>query len=104
MSNGTDPGYQAVARLRLASLALDAGDFDAALGWLNTSMPPAFEPLAADRRGDVLLAQGKGEEAAAQYQAAWRTMSQATEYRRLVEVKLASLGVDVVTQSPEVTR
>jgi len=104
VNNGTDPGYQAVARLRLASLALEAGEFDAALGWLNTSMPPAFEPLAADRRGDVLLAQGKSEEATAQYQTAWRTMSPATEYRRLVEVKLASLGVDVLTQSTEVTR
>lgn len=104
VNNGTDPGYQAVARLRLASLALEAGEFDAAMGWLNTPLPSAFEPLAADRRGDVLLAQGKGEEAAAQYQTAWRTMQEATEYRRLVEVKLASLGVDVLTQSAEVPR
>lgn len=103
VNNGTDPGYQAVARLRLASLALDAGEFDAALGWLN-SLPPAFEPLAADRRGDVLIAQGKGDEAIVQYQTAWRTMAPATEYRRLVEVKLASLGVDAPTQSTEVTR
>ncbi|HEX5737456.1 MAG TPA: tetratricopeptide repeat protein [Hydrogenophaga sp.] len=104
VNNGTDPGYQAVARLRLASLALEAGEFVAALGWLNAPLPPAFEPLAADRRGDVLLAQGKAEEAAAQYQTAWRTMADTTEYRRLVEVKLASLGVDVLTQSTGVTR
>lgn len=104
VNNGTDPGYQAVARLRLASLALEAGEFDAAMGWLKAPLPPAFEPLAADRRGDVLLAQGKSEEATAQYQTAWQTMAEATEYRRLVEIKLASLGVDVLTQSTGVPR
>ncbi len=104
VTHGADPGYQAVARLRLASLALELGEFEAAMGWLNTPLPPAFEPLAADRRGDVLLAQGKSEEAVVQYQTAWRTMAEATEYRRLVEVKLASLGVDVLTQSGEVNR
>lgn len=104
VNNGSDPGYQAVARLRLASLALDAGEFDAALAWVNTSLPPAFEPLAADRRGDVLMAQGKVEEATAQYQTAWKSMPDTTEYRRLIEVKLASLGVDVVTQSTGVAR
>ncbi|MDO8905998.1 tetratricopeptide repeat protein [Hydrogenophaga sp.] len=104
VNNGSDPGYQAVARLRLASLSLEAGEFDAALRWLNAPLAPPFEPLASDRRGDVLLAQGKTEEATVQYQTAWRTMSEASEYRRLVEVKLASLGVDVLAQSTEVSR
>jgi predicted negative regulator of RcsB-dependent stress response len=52
----------------------------------------------------VLLAQGKVEEATAQYQTAWQSMPDTTEYRRLIEVKLASLGVDVLTQSTGVSR
>ena len=34
----------------------------------------AIEPLLADRRGDVLLAQGKTEEAKTQYEAAWKAL------------------------------
>ncbi len=106
VSNGTDPAYQAVGRLRLAGLEVEAGEFDKALGWLQGPMPASFEPLAADRRGDVLMAQGKPEEAIAQYRTAWRTMTDRLEYRQLVEVKLAALGVDVssLAQPTEVAR
>ena len=106
VDNGREPAYQAVARLRLAALDLAAGDFDKAMAWLNSPMPAAYESLAADRRGDVLLAQGKPEEARSQYEAAWRSMTEQAEYRRLVEVKLASLGVDVagLTPTQEVVR
>lgn len=98
--NGTEPAYEAVARMRLAALDLAEGEFDKALSWLQGPMPAAFEPLAADRRGDVLMAQGKPAEALNQYQTAWRTLTAEVEYRRLVEVKLAALGVDVSTLSP----
>ena len=106
VDNGREQAYQAVARLRLAALDLEAGDFGKAMAVLNSPMPAAYEPLAADRRGDVLLAQGKADEARSEYQAAWRAMTDQAEYRRLVEVKLASLGVDVagMTPTPEVVR
>jgi len=92
-----DESYQALGRLRLAGLDLESQAFDAALKHLAVPVPKPFESLAADRRGDVLMAQGKSEEAKEQYLVAWRTMDARTEYRRLVEVKLASLGVDVGT-------
>ena len=41
------------------------------------------------------MAQGKPDEARTQYQNAWKGMGERTEYRRLVEVKLAALGVNV---------
>lgn len=100
VDNGREPAYQAVARLRLAALDLAAGEHEKALAWLSVPMPAAYEPLAADRRGDVLMAQGKASEASAQYQTAWRTLTEQVEYRRLVEVKLASLGVDVASLTP----
>ncbi len=97
LTESNNPSYQAVARLRLAGLDIEAQAFEQALLTLQAEVPPAFVPLLADRRGDVLMAQGKPAEAQAQYLIAWRGMSERTEYRRLVEVKLAALGVDVAT-------
>jgi predicted negative regulator of RcsB-dependent stress response len=94
-----DASYQAVARLRLAALDVEAKAFDQALKTLEVPVPKSFEPLVADRRGDVFMAQGKTDEAKTQYQNAWRALGERTEYRRLVEVKLASLGVDVASLS-----
>jgi len=94
-----DASYQAVARLRLAALDVEAKAFDQALKTLEASVPKSFEPLVADRRGDVFMAQGKTDEAKAQYQSAWQALGARTEYRRLVEVKLAALGVDAASLS-----
>ena len=90
----SDESLQAVARLRLAGVHLEAKAFDEALKVLEAPMSKAYEPLAADRRGDVLMAQGKGDDAKAQYQKAWDGLSNRNEYRQLVQVKLAALGVD----------
>lgn len=95
LNESKDEGLQAVARLRLASVELQAEKPDAALQVLQAKAPAAFEPLLADRRGDVLLSQGKTEEAKAQYEAAWKALDAGNEMRRLVAVKLASLGVAV---------
>ena len=95
----SDDAYKAVARLRLVGLDIEAKAFDQALKTLEAPVPKAYEPLVADRRGDVFMAQGKMEEAKTQYQNAWRGLSEQAEYRRLVEVKLAALGVPVASLS-----
>jgi hypothetical protein len=46
----------------------------------------------ADRRGDVLLAQGKADEAKAAYNQAWKALDSTVDYRQLVEAKLTALG------------
>jgi predicted negative regulator of RcsB-dependent stress response len=81
-----------VARLRLAALQLDAKQYDEALKTLGEATAPGFEPLVADRRGDVLLAQGKPEDAKAAYLQAYKGMDAKLDYRRLVEAKLTALG------------
>jgi predicted negative regulator of RcsB-dependent stress response len=83
---------RSIARLRLAGLLLEAKQFDEALKQIDAAKALGFEALAADRRGDVLQAQGKPAEAVAAYQAAWKAMDEKTEYRRLVEFKLTALG------------
>jgi predicted negative regulator of RcsB-dependent stress response len=94
-----DDGLRAVARLRLAALSLEAKAYDEALSHLAASMPASFTALAQDRRGDVYLAQGKPAEARAEYRKAYDGLEDSVEYRRLVEVKLNALGVDV-SQTP----
>lgn len=84
--------YRTVARLRLAGVLLDQKKPDEALQQLARADAPAFAALVADRRGDVLAAQGKTDEAKAAYQQAWNTMDEKLEYRRLVEAKLTAMG------------
>ena len=86
--------YRAVAKLRLAGLLLDEKKYDEALKQLEGVDSGEFAALAADRRGDILFAQGKTEEAKAAYQKAWATMDAKVEYRRIVEAKLNVLGAN----------
>jgi predicted negative regulator of RcsB-dependent stress response len=90
----SDEGYQAVARLRLAGISIEAKAYDDALKQLSGEFPKEFEPLADDRRGDVYKLQGKKEEAKAAYIKAYKAFDEGVEYRRLLEVKLSALGVD----------
>jgi predicted negative regulator of RcsB-dependent stress response len=86
--------YRAVAKLRLAGLLLDEKKYDEALKQLEGVDSGDFAALAADRRGDILVAQGKTEEAKAAYQKAWAAMDAKVEYRRIVEAKLNVLGAN----------
>jgi predicted negative regulator of RcsB-dependent stress response len=92
MEHAKEDEYRAVARLRLVALLLDRKQTDEALQLASGEVPKTFEPLAADRRGDVLLAQGKTDEAVKAYQQAQAGLGAEQSYRRLVEAKLASLG------------
>lgn len=90
--NAGDEEYRTVALLRLAGVHLDRKAYDDALKALDAAKSPSFEALVADRRGDVLLAQGKKTEAVAAYQKAWKGLPATVEYRRLVDAKLTSLA------------
>ena len=90
--NAMEDAYRSIARLRLAGVQLDAKQYDAALKTLDADTAKEFAGLVADRRGDVLLAQGKTAEAKTAYQAAYKVMGEKIDYRRLVEAKLTALG------------
>lgn len=93
---GGDEAYQAIARLRLAGMLMEGKAYDDALKQLSGTFSSAFTALAADRRGDILLAQGKKAEAKSEYVKAYKGLDEREEYRRLVEVKLNALGADPV--------
>jgi predicted negative regulator of RcsB-dependent stress response len=94
VDKASDPGYQALARLRLAALLIEEKAYDQARLQLSGKAPTSFEPLMADRLGDIDMLQGKSADAVKQYQKAWKGLEPSAEYRRLVAVKLAALGAD----------
>lgn len=89
----SDEGLRALAALRLAGLELDAKRWDEALKAVEAVNAKGFEALAADRRGDILMAQGKVQQASDAFLAAWKAFPDTVEYRRVVEAKLNTLGV-----------
>jgi len=101
----SDAGYASVARLRLAGVLIDGKAYDEALKVLDSGITEEFAALQADRRGDILLAQGKKPEAKEQYLKAFKLFDESTDYRRLVLVKLNTLGVDpMVADKPVVVQ
>lgn len=101
--HSSEDGYQPVARLRLASVLLESKAYDQAMQQLSGSFPKEFEPLVADRKGDVFALQSKKAEAIAQYKLAYTGLDERDDYRRIVEIKLNSLGVDPRPAAPVVT-
>ena len=99
--NAVETEYRTVARLRLAGLLVDRKKYDEALKQLEGADAKEFEALVADRRGDVLLAQGKTEEAKAAYTQAWKAMDEKVGYRRLIDAKLTSLGAAPPAEAPK---
>ena len=95
----SDSGYQSIAKLRLAGVLMDGKLYDEALKLLNESFPANFSGLVGDRRGDIFLLQGKTKDAIAEFETALKSFDERSEYRRLVEVKLNSLGVDPNTRA-----
>lgn len=94
-ANASDEAYADVARLRLAALQMDAKQLDEALKTLESVKGADFAPLVADRRGDIALLQSKPDQAKTEFKKAYDGMDKQLDYRRMVEMKLASLGVAV---------
>jgi predicted negative regulator of RcsB-dependent stress response len=81
-----------VAKLRMAGLLLDEKSYDEAFKQVDGTPPEAFASLFADRRGDVLVAQGKRDEAKAAYKLALEKLDPATDLRSSIQLKLDALG------------
>jgi predicted negative regulator of RcsB-dependent stress response len=81
-----------VARLRLAGVLLDEKNYDEALKLLESKPGESMTGLYADLKGDILLAQGKGEDARSAYQLALDRSEAGSPYRATLQLKLDSLG------------
>lgn len=92
IDQGSGEEYQAIARLRLAGLLLDDKAYEDGLKLLSVSFPEQFAGLVADRRGDLLVAQNKLDEARTAYQAALEKTDAKNPARQLIQLKLDALG------------
>jgi predicted negative regulator of RcsB-dependent stress response len=91
MNKGVSP-HRGVARVRLAAVLLEQKKFDEALATLDGSKEPGFVPLAADMRGDVMLAQGRLDEARAAYRQAIEKADARNPVKGIAQTKLNALG------------
>ncbi|HEX5638174.1 MAG TPA: tetratricopeptide repeat protein [Burkholderiaceae bacterium] len=82
---------KAIAQVRLAGVLLDEKKYDEALRALAGDVPAAQVAAVADRRGDVLVAQNKLEEARAAYSEALAKADEQHPLRQLIQLKLDAL-------------
>lgn len=81
-----------VARLRLASVLMEEKKYDEALKTLDANKEEAFVASAADLRGDIMLAQGRLDEARAAYKLAIEKSDARNPVKGIAETKLNALG------------
>ena len=91
MNDGVE-AHRGVARLRVAAVLLEQKKFDEALKVLDGNKDEAFVPLVADMRGDIMLAQGRIDEARASYKLAMEKADPRNPVRSIAETKLNALG------------
>ena len=91
MDHGVDE-HRGVARMRLGGVLLEQKKYPEALSVLDGNKDEAFAALAADLRGDVMLAQGRIDEARAAYKLAMEKAGPRNPVKNIAETKLNALG------------
>ena len=99
LEHGSDE-YKAIARLRLAGVLLDEKAYDEGLKVLAGDILPQFAGAAAERKGDILLAQNKVADAHAAYQAALDGTDKKNPGRQLIQLKLDAVGAGAPAAKP----
>jgi predicted negative regulator of RcsB-dependent stress response len=95
IDHGNEEGYVALARLRLSALSMEQKNLDKAKALLQSvKAPTGFQPLFDDRLGDIAVLQNKPEDAKPLYLSAYKGLEASNDYRRMVDYKLAALGVN----------
>jgi predicted negative regulator of RcsB-dependent stress response len=92
IDHGRSDEYKAIAKIRLAGILLDEKAYDEGLKLLAGDIAPSFQGMAADRKGDILSAQNKLDEARAAYRLALERTEQKNPARQIIQIKLDALG------------
>ncbi|HEX3379106.1 MAG TPA: tetratricopeptide repeat protein [Paraburkholderia sp.] len=93
IDHAKDDEFKQIAKLRMASLLLDDKAYGQGLALLAEPQSDAFKGVVADRRGDLLAAQGKRDDARAAYKLALDSLSKSdSSARQLIQFKLDALG------------
>lgn len=92
LENADTDAERHVARLRLARVLMAQQKNDEALALVANVPSDAFASQYQELRGDILSAQGKGDEAVAAYRAALEDSKLDGSRRSIIELKLNDLG------------
>ena len=84
--------FRPVAQLRLATVLLEEKKYDDALKVVQGVTDEGYLPLAADLKGDILMAQGKKDEARVAYQLALDKADARSPLRQFTQLKFDALG------------
>src|SRR5258706_2149112 len=85
------PEFAWLARVRLAGVLLDEKSYDPALQVLAPTPPANFAAAFADRRGDILLAQGHVDDARRAWRDALERSGNQGLLRNMIQLKLDAL-------------
>lgn len=91
IDRGSDE-YKAIAKIRMAGILLDEKAYDQGLALLSGDFPASFASLVADRKGDLLVAQNKIDEARTAYRTALEKSDERNPARQLIQMKLDAIG------------
>lgn len=92
IDKGRTDEYKAIAKVRLAGILLDEKAYDEGMKVLSGDFPAQFASIVDDRKGDILVAQNKLDEARAAYQAALEKAEAKDPGRQLIQIKLDAIG------------
>ena len=91
VDHANHPEIVAIARVRLAGVLLDEKNYDEALKVLDGAAPGVDATAIADRRGDILFAQNKIDQARTAYRDALAKADAQHPLRQLIQLKLDAL-------------
>jgi predicted negative regulator of RcsB-dependent stress response len=93
IKNAKESAVKAIAGLQLAGILYEEKSYDEANKVLAAISDKGYEGLKANLQGDVLLAQGKQEEAKKAYAVALENLDEKGKLHQYTQQKLESLGV-----------
>jgi predicted negative regulator of RcsB-dependent stress response len=91
VANGVEE-HRGVARTRLAAVLMEQKKYDEALKVLDANKEAAYAASVADLRGDIMLAQGRIDEARAAFKLAVEKAEPRNPVKNIAETKLNALG------------
>lgn len=90
--HGKSMEFKSVAKIRLAGILLDEKSYDEAMKLLSGEFSSEFISAVEDRKGDVLVAQNKIDDARIAYQAALYHSTDKDPGYQFIQLKLDAIG------------
>lgn len=100
LDHSKERAYQQIARLEWARILSEQQQWDTALKTLDTVNDPAYLPSIQEVRGDILLAQGKQQQAQLAYQAALKNLATDSPLRATLLMKVNSMSEEAPLNKP----